>query len=341
MTKQPAKPHNAVQAAPSYIAAIDLGTRNCRLLISKKTGTGLEKIEGTSRFVCLGEKISKTHTLSPDAMDRAVTNLGLFLKKISHYDNITYMAVTTDATRRAKNSDAFLNRVHRELDLDLRVISSEEEAYYATLGCAERVDEKYNNVIIFDIGGGSTEVIFADFSAPDCPRIRESISIPLGVVSLAEDLAHKTFKKYAQIVDQVLSYTEPFCQKYHIPDLIEQNSVQLIGTSGTITTISALHQNLKFYDRDKVDGSVLHFEDIDKTIKHIQLMSPEERLLHPCIGQARDDLILGGLAIFEGIYRAFPNLPVTVTDRGVRDGIVYALAYPERLSTLPLATLPS
>lgn len=330
--------HNLDTTPNHYFAAIDLGSRNCRLLISKKTiasaktvgETSLDNIEATSRFVCLGENLAKTNKLSDAAMERALETLEAFQKRISHYGNVQLLAVTTAATRMAKNSNAFLRQVKKKLNLDLKVISSEEEALYATLGCAELVDDKYNNAIIFDIGGGSTEVILADFTDHDTPHIIASISIPMGVVSLAEDQDHTTFKTYSKTVEDILSYTQPFCEKHGIMDLIAKDQVQLIGTSGTITTVSALHQNLKFYDRDKVDGSILSFADIESTIKHVQLMGQEERLLHPCIGHSRDDLILGGLAIFEGIYKAFPNLPVTVTDRGVRDGIVYALAYPER-----------
>ncbi len=324
--------HNLDTTPNRYFAAIDLGSRNCRLLISKKTDTSIENIEATSRFVCLGEQLTKTNKLSDAAMERALETLGTFQRKISRYNNIQALSVTTAATRMAKNSAFFLRTIKQNLGIDLKVISSEEEALYATLGCAELVDKKYNNAVIFDIGGGSTEVILADFTTHNRPRIIDSISIPLGVVSLAEDLAHTTFKTYSKTVEKVLSYTQPFCEKHNIIDLIAKDLVQLIGTSGTITTVSALHQNLKFYDRDKVDGSILSFSDIESTIKHVQLMGQEERLLHPCIGQSRDDLILGGLAIFEGIYKAFPDLPVTVTDRGVRDGIVYALAYPERLA---------
>lgn len=326
--------HNLDTTSNHYFAAIDLGSRNCRLLISKRTNTSsktsLHNIEATSRFVCLGEHLTRTNKLSDAAMERALETLEAFQKRISHYDNVQTLAVTTAATRMATNSNFFLRQVKKKLNLELKVISSEEEALYATLGCAELVSKKYKKAIIFDIGGGSTEVILADFTDHGTPYIIASISIPMGVVSLAEDQDHTTFKTYSKTVDDVLSYTQPFCEKYNIMDLIDQDKVQLIGTSGTITTVSALHQNLKFYDRNKVDGSILSFANIESTIKHVQLMGQDERLLHPCIGQSRDDLILGGLAIFEGIYKAFPNLPVTVTDRGVRDGIVYALSYPER-----------
>lgn len=317
-----------------YFAAIDLGSRNCRLLVAKKTVKNLENIEATSRFVCLAEQMTKTKKLSNTAMERALTTLATFQKKIARYKNVTTLAITTAATRNAENGSYFIKQVQQELGLNIHVISTGQEAIFATLGCAALVKKSYKKAIIFDIGGGSTEVIFADFTDHKSPRIIDSISIPLGVVSLAEASSNKTFQAYSQTVEKVLSHTQPFCEKHKIQDLIDQDLIQLIGTSGTITTVSALHQNLKFYNRDKVDGSTLTPDEIDKTIKHVQLMGQDERLLHPCIGHSRDDLILGGLAIFEGIYRAFPDLPVTVTDRGVRDGMVYALAYPERLKEL-------
>lgn len=331
--------HKLDTTSKCYFAAIDLGSRNCRLLISKKvlssdgpsSKDALKNIDATSRFVCLGENLTKTNTLSDAAIERALDALAVFQKKIARYPHIETLAVATAATRNAQNSTFFLKQVKQSLGLDLKIISSQEEALYATLGCAELVNKKYDKALIFDIGGGSTEVILADFQNHDSPRILDSISIPMGVVSLAEEQGHRTFKAYSKTVKDVLSYTQPFCEKHNIIDLIARDHVQLIGTSGTITTVSALHQNLKFYDRNKVDGSILQFSDIENTIKHVQLMGRDERLLHPCIGQSRDDLILGGLAIFEGIYKAFPNLPVTVTDRGVRDGIIYALAYPERV----------
>lgn len=314
------------QPTPQYFAAIDLGSRNCRLLIAKKTLYGLENIEATSRFVCLAENITRTKKLSFEAMERAYESLEAFQKKIAQYPNITTLAVATAASRIAENSAAFLERVKDGLDLDLQIIASEEEAYFATLGCAPLISHKKKYALIFDIGGGSTEVIFADHSEPGFPKPIDSISMDLGVVSLAEELQQFTFQTYGAVVRDAATQTRQFVERNHIQDHVDSESIQVIGTSGTITTISALHQNLKFYEREKVDGSVLSAEDIERVIKHVQLMDKEERLLHPCIGQSRDDLILGGLAIFEGIYSAFLGLPVMATDRGVRDGIVYALA---------------
>jgi len=315
---------------PVYFAAIDLGSRNCRLLLAKKTEGGIEILEATSRFVCLAEQITRTNKLSFEAMERAVEALASFQKKLKHYPNMTTLAVTTAASRIAENSELFLARVKEELNLDLHVISSKEEAHFATLGCAELMAPDKDFAIIFDIGGGSTEVIFADITTPGFPKPIDSISMNKGVVSIAEELVCFTFEKYSDTINSVHEKTLDFVDKHNIQRLIDEDKIQLIGTSGTTTTISALHQNLKFYDREKVDGSIMKPDDIERVIKHVQLMSTEERLLHPCIGQARDDLILGGLAIFEGIYKTFPNMSVMATDRGVRDGIIHALANPER-----------
>ncbi len=327
-----------ISVKPLYFAAIDLGSRNCRLLLVKKTECGTETLEATSRFVCLAENITRTKKLSFEAMERAIDALASFQKKIKHYPNLTTLAVTTAASRIAENSQLFRTRVKEELALDLHVISSKEEAYFATLGCAELMDSNKKFALIFDIGGGSTEVIFADTTIPGFPKPIDSISMEKGVVSLAEDLEYFTFKKYSDTINSVHKQTLDFIDKHNIQQLIDEDKIQLIGTSGTTTTISALHQNLKFYDRTKIDGSIMTPDNIDRVIKQIQLMSTEERLLHPCIGQSRDDLILGGLAIFEGIYKTFPNMNVMATDRGVRDGIVHALSNPDHFQKTNKAT---
>ncbi len=313
-----------------FYAAIDLGSRNCRLLLSKSKDGVIENLEAMSNFVCLAENLSTTNKLSFEAMERAYDSLAGFKKKIHQYPNVTILAVTTAASRLAENSDLFLKRVRENIGIDMKIISSQEEAHFAALGCTELLDRQKDFALIFDIGGGSTEVIFARIHDNGMPVPIDSISMPLGVVSLAEKLQTFTFKTYNETVAHAYNMTADFLGQHDVLSSIPEDKLQIIGTSGTTTTISALDQNLKFYDRDKVDGAQLQPENIDRVIKHVQLMGREERLLHPCIGQSRDDLILGGLAIFEGIYKALPDLPVTVTDRGVRDGIIYALANHDR-----------
>lgn len=324
MTKRPIPPSSA-----QYFAAIDLGSRNCRLLVSKYQNGVIENLEAVSKFVCLAQNLSKTKRLSFESMERAYDALVGFKKRLRHYPNITTLAITTAASRVAENTHFFLARVKEEVGMDMHIISSQDEAHFAALGCTELIDSSKKYALIFDIGGGSTEVIFARIHESGMPVPLHTLSMPLGVVSLAEDLETFTYTKYNDIVRNACSLTASFLDELDFFYDLPEEDLQIIGTSGTITTISALDQNLKHYDRDRVDGAVLHPENIESVIKYVQLMDQDQRLIHPCIGQSRDDLILGGLAIFEGIYKALPNLPVTVTDRGVRDGIVYALAHHE------------
>jgi exopolyphosphatase/guanosine-5'-triphosphate,3'-diphosphate pyrophosphatase len=317
---------STTHAEKKYFAAIDLGSRNCRLLVAKEEQGRLETLEAFSRFVCLGEGVSRTQKLSKKSMDRAIVALHHCVKKMAPYTPLKSLAVTTAATRQAQNSQQFLSRVTREVGVDLQIITPEEEAFYAVLGCQELVHAHTDYAIIFDIGGGSTELILADFRTKESPQVLDVASIPLGVVNLSEGEDPLTFKHYSATVNKVLKWSCQFSEKNNLPDLMETARVQFVGTSGTTTTVAALHQNLRFYDRSKIDGSELTYENLENVIKYVQLLSPEERLMHPCIGQAQDDLILGGLSVFEGIYKMCPSLTLTVTDRGLRDGIVYALA---------------
>lgn len=306
--------------------AIDLGSRNCRLLVSQRNSDkSLINVDSVSRVVCLGEGISRTGRLSKQAMDRAVEALSYCVKRMKQHAPEDFRIVSTEACRRAQNQAQFLKRVQREIGIDLEVISFEEEALFTLYGCSEMVETKTDYVLIFDIGGGSTEIIWAKVSAGQKPELIDCVSIPHGVVSLAESFRTDVLRNYQEICEETHTIAKVFSIKNDIDQIALEKNVQFIGTSGTTTTIAAVHLNLRFYDRSKIDGISLTFKEVESVIKYIQLLSSEERLIHPCIGSSKDDLILGGLAIFDGIYRTWQQLSMTVTDRGVRDGIIYDL----------------
>lgn len=306
--------------------AIDLGSRNCRLLIAEKE---LDRpplhLDSVSRVVCLGEGVARTGRLSKVAMDRALEGLSYCVKRMKQYNPQAFRIVSTEACRRAQNQRQFLNRVRREIGIDLEVISFEEEALFTLFGCYDMVAPGSEYALIFDIGGGSTEIIWAKIIPHQRPELIDCVSIPHGVVSLAESFKTNVFQHYQEICEETYGIAKAFSLKNEIDQIGGTKNVQFIGTSGTTTTIAAVHLNLRFYDRDKIDGTSLTFKEAESVIKYIQLLSSEERLIHPCIGSSKDDLILGGLAIFDGIYKAWPQFPMTVTDRGVRDGIIYDL----------------
>lgn len=321
---------NYLDANVKYFGAIDLGSRNCRLLIVAKNGNDLKTVATLSKSVGLGEGVRRTNRLSKKSMDRAILALAQCVKKMQQYSPITFTSVATEACRRATNQTQFLKRVHREIGIELKVINYEEEARYALLGCRELIQPETKYVLIFDIGGGSTEVVWASIEQGLPGRVIDCVSIPYGVVSLSDSFKSEVLVNYNNTREAVETIARDFCNTNQINQIATYSKVQLMATSGITTTISALKQNLRFYDRTKVDGTTLTFDDIQGSIKYIQLMRPEERALHPCIGLNNDDLLLGGLAICDGLYRAWPELQLTVTDRGVRDGMVYALALGEQ-----------
>jgi len=308
-----------------YYGAIDLGSRNCRLLVVEHNAGQTKSIEVQSRIVDLGEGINRTQRLSKKAMERSLHVLQQYKKRLGYYPDIKYLCVTTEACRRALNQNSFIKRIEHETGLHLNVIDYEREAYYALKGCELLIRQDTHYVLIFDIGGASTELIWASCHAGRVDKILDCISIPCGVITISELFTTNLLKNYQETSRAVYETARDFRIKNNIRELIGDNNIQLIGTSGTTTTIAALHLNLRFYDSARVDKVILTFDDVQDVIKQIQLMSPQERMVHPCIGSNREDLILGGVAIFDGLYRAWPELPLLVTDRGVRDGIVAQL----------------
>lgn len=310
-----------------HVVALDLGTNTCRLLIAAVTPKGPRVVDSFVRVIRLGDELATKGHISKEATQRAIRTLSICAEKISKYSISKSRLVATAACRTASNRDAFLNEVRTKTGIELEVISPAEEARLAIMACADLLDFSTRYAIAFDIGGGSTEVMWMELFHNKLPEIIQWTSLSLGVVTVAETLRHEpsplVFLK--KIRKAVAKEMKSFCDKAHIHPQLRKNNIQLIGTSGTVTTLAALHMNLDRYDRERVSGLQLTPEIIKKTISNLYAMTPERRLLHPCIGPMRAELVMGGIAIFEGIYDVFPINPVRVADRGVREGILLDL----------------
>jgi len=319
--------HTNEKTPQDYIAALDLGTNTCRLLIATKTPNGPQVVDSFVRVVRLGDELATKGHISKEAMARALSALMICAKRLKDYPLMSKRFVATAACREASNRDEFLGLIRRKTGLELEVISSAEEARLAIVGCADLLDTSTRYAIAFDIGGGSTEVMWMELFPNKLPEIIQWTSLPLGVVTVAETLRHEPspFDFLQKIRKAVSEKMKNFCDKAYIYPQLRRNNIQLIGTSGTVTTLAALHMNLDRYDRAQVNGFRLSPTTIKRTIASLYAMTPERQLLHPCIGPARADLIMGGVAIFEGIYDVFPIDPVRVADRGVREGILLDL----------------
>ncbi|HUP66598.1 MAG TPA: Ppx/GppA phosphatase family protein [Sphingomicrobium sp.] len=306
--------------------AIDLGTNNCRLLIARPNETGFTVIDAFSRIVRLGEGLSHTGALSQEAMDRAVGALSVCADKLRRRNVSLSRSVATEACRRATNGDEFAERVRDETGIVLDIIPPAEEARLAVLGCHKLLEPGDGPALIFDIGGGSTELVLIDQSEAG-PRIHAWWSAPWGVVSLTESEGREALegpdrvKAYKRMRERARRAFANFVAM--LPETRE--GIRLLGTSGTVTTLASVHLALPSYDRRAVDGLHVPIEAMQKISSMIAGMDYEQRTSLPCIGSERADLVVAGCAILEAIIEIWPAKNLGVADRGIREGILRSL----------------
>lgn len=320
---------------PLY-GALDLGTNNCRLLIARRMREGFRVVDAYSRIVRLGEGLSARGALGDEAMSRSIEALKICADKMERRGVTRSRLIATEACRAASNGAEFITRVQAEAGLSLEVVSNEDEAKLAVAGCAPLLDRDCRSALVFDIGGGSTELIWVNMATGDQardrslrakPRIEDWISLPCGVVTLAERYGgvHVSPELYERMVQEVSARVEPFVQRLRGAHDAVRNEFHLLGTSGTVTTIAGVHLGLKRYDRNRVDGVWITPNNVETVTQSLLSMTYDDRANHPCVGRERADLVLAGCAIFEAIARAWPAERLRVADRGLREGILLSL----------------
>lgn len=324
---------------PGAYAAIDLGTNNCRMLVARPYGGDFRVIDSFSRIVRLGEGVAAEGRLSEDAIKRTVGALKVCHAKIRSAGAKRIRSVATEACRRADNAEDFLGRAREEAGIELEAITAQEEAELTLMGCAPLLDDARPHALVFDIGGGSTEVVWIDATDPGGPKARDVISLPHGVVTLTEDYQGRTNagEAYEEIVDMIDRALGDFDTRNGVSRAVQQGQVQMLGTSGTVTTLGAMHLKLGRYDRSKVDGLNLQFDHICDVVDYLGTLDHEERLKHPCIGPRRGDLIMAGCAVLDAVCRRWPVGQLVVADRGIREGILMSLM---RADGVQLGTRP-
>ncbi len=308
---------------PAY-AALDLGTNNCRLLIARPTGDGFRVIDAFSRIVRLGEGLSQTGRLSQPAIDRTLEALRICRDKMAARGVTRTRTIATEACRSAANGLEFVNEVRERLGIELEIVDRETEAHLAAAGVGDLADQSAHGAVMFDIGGGSSEIIWLGDprAAHGSRRVQAWESLRLGVVSLAEifggvDVTEDVFDAMKTHVSRALA---PFVEK--VADKTRCDRFHLLGTSGTVTTIAGVHLNLSRYDRRAVDGLWLRRAEVDSAVERLRAMTYAERAANGCIGQDRADLVLAGCAILEAIRLHFPAERLRIADRGLREGIL-------------------
>lgn len=340
----PVEPAVASRVSREPYAALDLGTNSCRMLIARADGDQLRVIDSFSKAVQLGAGLESSGQLSRISVRRTVQALRVCRRKLEQHRVKRMRLVATEACRRARNGNAFINQVRRETGLKLDVITPEEEARLAVVSCGPLVQSGAEQLLVVDIGGGSTELVWIDLSdvAPEQRsaaimgmhkhsfsephqgvRVVDWISVPLGVATLRDKFADVeddagAFALMSWFFEEQLADFAPYAKNH------TRAGFQIVGTSGTVTTVAASHLGLRRYDRSLVDGLVLSSDQIDEVIRDYLRLGPEGRRNDPRIGRDRHTLIMPGSAILQALMRLWPTDSLSVADRGLREGLLYA-----------------
>ena len=322
------------EASGAAYAALDLGTNNCRLLIASPSQAGFRVLDSFSRIVRLGEGLGNSGLLSSASMDRALAALAACAEKLSRRPLRGFDAVATEACRQARNGPDFIARVEAEIGIKLRIISGREEAELAMESCAPLLGDGDRRALLFDIGGGSTEIAWIRAAAKpgDVPELIGYISLPIGVVTLAERCGTACFTEagFFAVVDEVAAHLQAFDRLHCIGQEIRAGGVRLMGTSGTVTTLAGVVMALPRYRRPLVDGSTLDCEAADAALGDLFAMGRAALAAHPCVGPDRVDFVLPGCAIYAAIRRIWPTKTLRVADRGLREGILMRMMRADR-----------
>lgn len=310
---------------PRHFAALDLGTNNCRLLIARPQGNGFAVVDAFSRIVRLGEGLASSGRLSDAAIERTIAALKICAEKLKRRNVTLSRAVATEACRRASNGADFIARAYAETGILLDVISAEEEARLAVLGCHALIEPGEDPALVFDIGGGSTELVLVDTRGRE-PKVLDWHSAPWGVVSLTESAGYgegpdgraAAYARMRELVaDSMAAFAARLPRDIPVP--------RLLGTSGTVTTLASVHLGLSHYDRAQVDGLIVPTSAMRRISADLAAMDLRERAKLPCIGTERADLVVAGCAILETIMDLWPAKRLGIADRGIREGILRRL----------------
>lgn len=330
-----ARPLQGMPGGALY-GALDLGTNNCRLLLALPVRSGFRVVGSFSRMVRLGEGLNGSGVLSEAAQVRALSALDACAQRLARQPLLRFRAVATEACRRAANRDAFIARIRRETGLVVEVISPREEAQLAIESCLSlllgQAVAGEQRALLFDIGGGSTEVALVRLAAGQAPELVGCASLPAGVIALAEEFGCDALQPegFQRMVQRVLELLMPFEAVHRITDQVFRGGVRLLGTSGTVTTLAAVALDLPCYRRAWVDGVTLDAESTDRALQQILALGAAGIATHPCIGPERADFVLPGCAVYAAIRRLWPAPQLTVADRGLREGILLRLMASER-----------
>ena len=317
----------------AIFGSIDLGTNNCRMLIGTPAAQGMYILDSFSRVVRLGEGLYETGRLSAVAMERAIASLSVCAERAGRWAGdeanvpIRLRAIATEACRQAENGDEFIRRARAATGLPLEIINSREEAELAVESCAPLLRKAGRRALLFDIGGGSTEIAWVRLDGGQRPELIGYLSLPVGVVTLSERCAGSCYQSdgFAGLVENIVAMLQPFEGIHRIGEEIRRGGVVMVGTSGTVTTLAGVSLKLERYRRGLVDGVSLTRRAVDDALAEARALGREGLSRHPCVGQERVEFVLPGCAIFAAIHELWQVPQLMVADRGLREGMLMRL----------------
>jgi len=297
-------------------ASIDVGSNTLRLLIAEPAVSApIRPIRVERRITRLGENFLPDRTLQPQAIERSIAALQEFVELMSQNGVSQYSAGATAVVREAGNGSNFLDLVERKTGLNVRLLSGSQEARLSLLGVSSVISNKESAMVIFDIGGGSTELVWK--GKGDDSAI-ESRSLPLGVVHLTETFlkgdppGQEPCLKLRRYVTSILG---------ELSSNEELHDTLWVGTAGSVTTLASMWYELPEYDADRINGTVLGRTWLAHLCSRLAEMKLAERRELSGLEPGREDIILAGGLVTLEMMDTFGFSQFTVSDAGLLEGL--------------------
>jgi exopolyphosphatase/guanosine-5'-triphosphate,3'-diphosphate pyrophosphatase len=298
-------------------AFFDIGTNTILCLIAELAGGQFTVLDDLAEITRLGEGVDRTAQISPQGEGRSREVLRRYLERCSALGVVKFFAVGTSALRDAQNSAEVRSRLKRELELEVRVISGEEEAAYSFLAAQKGLSLAGRELLVIDIGGGSTEFIRGNDSG-----VSESVSLDLGSVRLTERFVHSD-PVSAEECNQMLAVMDRELAALKDRWFMKSSQLTMVGIAGTFTTLAAVEKKLVHYSHSEVHGTILDLAEVQRQARLFQGKTLAERKMIPGLEPKRADVILAGARLIEKIMFLFEIDRVIVSDQGVRYGLLY------------------
>lgn len=304
------------------VAAVDCGTNTIRLLVASLNDDGsLHDLDRRLSFVGLGEGVDATGEFSTEALQRAFNACEQFAEVIGDLDAERARFVATSATRDAANRDELFRGVRARLGIRPEVITGDQEAHLSFRGALSGIRTKADSVLVMDSGGGSTELVRGLSGGHGVPEITRAVSLNIGSRRLRERLLRSDPPTSHEIAEaRALVRRELDASGIELSDV-----ATFIGVAGTVTTMSALAQHLRRYDRSRVHASVMDRETVHSVAERLLSSTVSEVVSWGPVQPARAEVLCGGALIVDEVASRMGTNELIVSESDILDGVALSM----------------